>query len=121
MDYKKIFGMHEDSSILCVWSTGKYTLRIIYDVNKPHLTSSFSKYSKENIQEYILQHTEEAFLSAIEKIDEDCYELNIASNFHFYGAAGDDVYKRMLEIFMPIIQKFMVEALTGGLDKKEEG
>lgn len=116
MDYRNVYNLYEDSSVLCIWSTGKYTLKIIYDVNKPHFTSSFSCLeSDEDIRNYILNHTEKAFYSAIDKIDDTCYQLNIASRHHFYGEAGDGIYKRMTETYMPIIQKFMVDALTDTL------
>lgn len=115
MNYRQIYNINEDSTVLCIWSTGKYTLKIIYDVNQPHFSSNFTKYSKESLQEYILNHTEEAFYSAIDKIDEKCYQLNISSNLHFHGPAGEDVYKNMLNIYIPIIQKFMVDSLTDSL------
>lgn len=111
----RLFRVHEDSSILCTWSTGIYTLYIIYDVNKPHLSSSFSIHSKEKLKDYINNNVYEAFISAIDKIEEGCFQLNVASNSHYYGIAGESVYTKMLDVFMPIIQKFMVDALTDNL------
>ena len=116
MDHRQVYNINEDSTVLCIWSTGKYTLKIIYDVNKPHFSSNFAKYSQESLQEYILNHTEEAFCSAIDKTNEGCYQLNISSNLHFHGPAGEGVYKNMLNTYMPIIQKFMADALTDSLE-----
>jgi hypothetical protein len=121
MNRNEVFRVHEDSSILCTWSTGKYTLCIIYDVNKPHLSSSFSTHSEESLGNYIKSDVSGAFFSAIDKIGDNCYEVNIASNVHFYGVAGDGVYANMLNTFLPIIQKFMVDALTDNLYIIEDG
>ncbi len=109
-----------DSTIICTWSTGKYTLNIIYDKNKYHLSSNF-KYSWEGtLKDYIYDHTEEAFLSAIEKTGDRLYELNVASKLDFHSYPGDSVYANMVNCFIPIIQKFMVDALTDSLYVFEE-
>ena len=121
MNKKELFRLHEDSSILCTWSTGKYTLYIVYDVNKPHLSSNFSMYNKESLKAYIDKNIDEAFISAVDKIGDNCYQVNIASAVHYHGAAGVDVYSKMLEIFMPIIQKFMLDAITDNLSIIEDG
>ena len=121
MNFRKLFRIHEDSSVLCVWSTGKISLKIIYDVNKPHFSSNFTKYSKESLQDYILNYTEDALYSAIDKIDENCYQINIAPTQHFHGPAGEGIYDNMLKIYMPVIQKFMVDVLTGKFKDKLMG
>lgn len=117
----RLFRIHEDSSILCAWSTGIYTLFIIYDINKFHLSSSFGVHSKENLKDYIKNNVDEAFISTIDKTEDGCFQLNIASDSHYYGIAGELVYTKMLDVFMPIIQKFMVDALTDNLYIIEDG
>ena len=121
MERLDMFRIHEMPSLLCVWSTGKYTLNIIYDVNESRLSSNFPPLCKQNLKDYIDKNLEEAFISAIDKIGDGYYQLNIASTIHFHGEAGDDFKLKMLNVFLPIIQKFMVDALTDNLYVVEDG
>jgi hypothetical protein len=76
------------------------------------------------MKDYILQDTEKAFYSAINMQDDYVFSLNIASAEDF-GAFdlenAKDLLNKQLLIFIPIIQKFIVDALTDTLkiDKQE--
>lgn len=92
---------------------GKYRLLLIYDKKSEGLHQLFT--SEAEIKDYILQDTEKAFYSAIKIQNEYVFSLNIASTEDF-GAFdwenAKELLNKQLLIFMPIIQKFIVDALT---------
>jgi len=92
---------------------GKKKLSVIYNKMYGGLHMFFSADSR--MYDYIHNHTEEAFYDAIVDIENGEYVLNIASTMNF-GAFEWKSEKMLLEsqlnIFMPIIQKFMFDALT---------
>lgn len=95
---------------------GKYRLVIIYDKQQFGLFSFFS--SDKRVGDYIFNNTESAFYEAIKEHSPGIYVLNIASveNFGaFDWKNAKDLLNKQLQIFMPIIQKFMADALTDSL------
>lgn len=101
---------------------GKYRLLLIYDKVSEGLHQLFT--SDAEMKDYILQDTEKAFYSAINTQDDYVFSLNIASTEDF-GAFdlenAKDLLNKQLLIFIPIIQKFIVNALTDTfkIDKQE--
>lgn len=95
---------------------GKYRLLLIYDKQSEGLHQLFT--SDVEMGDYILQDTEKAFYSAIKMQNEYVFSLNTASTENF-GAFNwkdaKDLLSKQLQIFMPIIQKFMADALTDTL------
>lgn len=92
---------------------GKYRLVLIYDKRKEGLHSLFP--ADKDIAEFISNHIEEAFKKAITEYEPYIYVLNIASveNFGaFTWEKAGDLLNKQLNIFMPIIQKFIVVAMT---------
>lgn len=102
-------------------STGKYKLIVIYNKLQGGLYSFFS--SDKRMYEYIQNNLEEAFVDAIRYKGESTFILNVASTENF-GAFdwknAEDILDRQLNLFMPIIQKFMVSALTETLQLQEQ-
>lgn len=111
-----------DSEILYRVEAGGYILYVIYDKLLWGLYRCFS--SDERVGDYVYEYTEDAFSEAIRIYDANSFVLNIASVLDF-GAFVDNIPDKsiidsQLNIFMPIIQKFMVDALTGSLKIEEE-
>ena len=74
------------------------------------------------MQEYINNNTDEAFYNSVFKYGEYQYYLNIASTRRdFYGDPGMEFRKRMVEMFVPIIRKFIKDAATDNLYIIEDG
>ncbi len=97
-------------------SVGQYKLLILYDKTQDGLYQYFSSDSR--MKEYISSHLSEAFLSALHYHDEGSYILNIASTedlgaFDWKNERG--FLSRQLHIFMPIMQEFILNAITGWL------
>ena len=102
-------------------STGKYKLIVIYNKLQGGLYSCFS--SDKRMYEYIQNNLEEAFADTIRYEGDNSFILNVASteNFGYFDwKNAKDILDRQLHIFMPIIQKFMVDALTDNLKIEEE-
>ena len=95
---------------------GKYRIVLIYDKMQYGLHQKFM--SDAYVAKYINSYTEEAFKEAVRPYKPYIYVLNIASVENFgafsWDKAGDLLHKQ-LTIYMPIIQKFMVDALTDTL------
>ena len=95
---------------------GKYRIVIIYDKEKYGLHQLLP--SDDKMQKYIQLNLSDAFNDAVILYQEGIYLLNIAS-VETFGAFDwkntKDILDRQLKIFMPIIQKFMVDALTDSL------
>ena len=96
-------------------------LFVIYNKLREGLHNYFS--SDRSMYEYIQQNPAEALIHAIQKVDEKIYLLNIASTQEF-GAfewkCAKDIADRQLTIFIPIIQRFMVAAMTESLELQEQ-
>ena len=92
------------------------TLVVFYDQLEYGLFSKF--YSDNEVKNYIDSDLKEAFSNAVFKKKNTPYFLNIASVEKLGSFEWKDNGKhlnRMLSIYMPIIQKFIVDALSGSL------
>lgn len=71
--------------------------------------------SDKHMYDYIQKDVERAFINGVQKVEDKAYLLNIASTEDF-GAFewknAKDIIDRQLTVFMPIVQKFMVSALS---------
>lgn len=89
-------------------------LRLIYSKREAGLFEYHS--SDKAMYAFTHEQTEKAFLLAVSKEADNLYELNIASteNFSMFDGwkSATALLHRQLDIFMPIIQKFMEYALT---------
>ena len=102
-------GIHKPTLVV-----GKYSLKIVIDIHLDNLANSFR--NDKDLAEYIRNNTEEAFYSSVHKYDENKYYLSAASTYkEFYGNPGMKWKRRMVEMYVPIIKKFMVDALTENL------
>lgn len=75
--------------------------------------------NSERLREYINNHTEEACREAICNIEEDHYVLNCQAHEPIFFASEErwlEDQGNMIITFLPIIQKFMGDALAGTLD-----
>lgn len=95
---------------------GKYRLVLIWDKSKPSLSDDFTR--KEELQAFINEKLNEAYIKAILKYDEYIYTLNLATvesygNFPIYGQ--NKAVEQQLKLFMPIMCKFMIDALADNL------
>ncbi len=88
-----------------------------------------SNYSDKEMLDLINSNLDMAFFASIVKYDDYVYVLNIAYD-DYYGPAGNkpwgpecppETLHRHLGPYMPIIQKFMVDALTDNLYIIEDG
>lgn len=83
--------------------------------------------SDDKLADFIKSHTEWAFQHSLVKIDEDHYALNIANknlDRFFNGHSGNrplesnpEYINEQLTAYLPIIQKFIADAITDALDK----
>ena len=98
---------------ITVFKVKDTTLTVVYDKTYSGLYEHFS--SDDRMYEYIQHYTEEAFLVAVNKIEDNNYILNIAST-HNLGAfewhGEKELLNRQLSAFMPIINRFIVDVLT---------
>lgn len=92
------------------------TLVVFYDQLEYGL---FSKFSSDNdVKDYINNNLEEAFDSAVFKKKNAPYFLNIASveKLGAFKWEGNKLHlNTLLGIYMPIIQKFIADALSNSL------
>lgn len=84
--------------------------------------------SEEEVPDFIKNNLEEAFKIAVRRRDDNTYILNIAcqdgnSLYFGFGAHGffyicdrPDYIQRQLDVYMPIIQKFMFDMWTKQFD-----
>ena len=88
-------------------------LVIIYSKLRQGLYTLFS--SDEEVADFIIKNVDIAFETAIEQHSQGVYILNIASvkDFEVFDNCIPDkeILESQLRIFIPIIQKFMVEML----------
>ena len=92
------------------------TLIVFYDQLEYGLFCKFS--SDKDVKDYITNNIEEAFNNAIFKKKNAPYFLNIASveKLGAFEWKGNKLHlNKLLSIYMPIIQKFIVDALSGSL------
>lgn len=98
---------------ICTIEVKDKKLRIMYNKQQYGLHTIFS--SDERIKEYILNHLEDAFFDAVRLEEDGTYYLNIASAADF-GAfeweKNEVLLKQQLDIFTPIIQLFVIYAMT---------
>ena len=102
--------------ILYSIKAGNASLNIIYDKMEYGLYSLFS--SDERMEKYICENVETAFYDSICKQEDETFLLNIASteDFSFFEwKHAKNLLQRQLGMFMPVIEKFMEDALTGTL------
>lgn len=93
------------------------TLVVFYDQLEYGLFSRF--YSDNEVKEYIDSNLKEAFSNAVFKKKNTPYFLNIASVERlgaFEWRNNGKHLNRMLNIYMPIIQKFIEDATTDTLN-----
>lgn len=96
-------------------------LILIYDRGCNGLCQSFRR--DRDLSDYIQHNTDEAYCSSIEKIHDNKFVLNVAlaENYGNFmqenGCLADKgIINRALAIFMPVIQRFMIEAISNTLD-----
>lgn len=92
------------------------TLVLFYDKSQFYFSVSDND---EKTAECIKTNTDEVFKYTI-KNEEDIYYLNIASsedygNFDWHGEWAKNLLNKQLSTFMPIIQKFIADAITDTL------
>ncbi len=100
---------------------GQYRLLVYYDKMEDGLYQYFS--SDGRMKEYVHSKTSEAFVIAVQYYCDDTFILNIASTENlgaFEWKNEKDFLNRQLTIFMPVIQKFMLDATTDQLIQKRE-
>lgn len=100
---------------------GKYRIVVFYDKSKYGLHQLCSSDFK--LSEYIQKNLRSAFKDAIVPYKDGIFLLNIASTENlgaFDWKHAKDILDKQLQIFMPIIHKFMVDALTDSLMIEEE-
>lgn len=108
-------------------TVGKYRLIIVWGGDfseKLHNYDApilYGREADEGIREYVPNNVETAFYQAIDKYDEYIYVLNIATQecfgrFSWTKGWPKDLLNQQLNTFMPIIQKFMADALTDSLE-----
>lgn len=111
-------------------TAGKYRLIIVWggdfserlrDCDAPML---YGKEEDERIRKYIPNNVEIAFYQAIDKYDDYIYVLNIAThecfgNFSWAEGWSKDLLNQQLDTFMPIIQKFIADAVTNSLTENK--
>lgn len=97
------------------------TLYIIYNKMIEGLHSLGEVLPDNEVCVFIKDNIDIAYDYAINKNDEGSFVLNIASyeNFGEFDWDGDpwsdSLLKRQLEIYKPLIQKFMIDAMNGSL------
>ena len=106
-----------ESEILYRVKAKDVTLYIIYDKGKWGLHELFN--DDEAVLDYVCKNTQEAYEKALIKHNGYSYILNVASTEDF-GAFENDIPDKslldyQLSIYMPLIQKFMLDALTDSL------
>ena len=105
---------------LCSFTVRGIQLHIIYDKEKMGLYQLISSNSRMN--DYVHNSTEKALYDAVYEVSPNEYCLNIASteNFNYLDLEYEAAFlESQLEIFMPLVQKFMVYALTGKLSNRD--
>ena len=103
---------------ICTLKIGEYQLSIIYNKLEYGLYTFFS--SDKRMKSYVENHLEQAFQDALNYEGNNTFILNIASiqNFGMFEWKGmKNLLNAQLSIFMPIIQKFIEEAITQNLTK----
>lgn len=91
-------------------------LIVLYDKQSKGLHCLFE--TDGELKDFIEDHLDKAFLYAVRRVTNKSYVLNIASTENF-GAfewrTMKSLLKRQMFIFMPLIQKFIVDARTDTL------
>lgn len=96
---------------------GKYRLILVYTGQEYSLASHFE--SDEVMQDFINKNIDNLFRKIIKKHDDYIYTLNVITVTELNDYHNRFILKpyiqHALDVFMPIIQKFMVDALTDNL------
>ena len=110
---------------------GKFRLVLVWDSKYGGLQDSnkycsSEKTSDDMIRDDILHNTEECFYKAVKKFADYVYVLNISSAsdiivFNLNSKHSKELINQQITTFLPIIQKFIVDALTDDLYILEEG
>ena len=93
------------------------TLTVIYDKSYCGLHNYFS--SDDRMCQFLKSNTDEAYLHSINKVDVNSYLLNIASTVNlgaFEWENEKELLNKQLSMFTPIINKFIIAALTNTLE-----
>lgn len=100
---------------------GKYRLVLIYTGQGYSLASHFD--SDKEVHDFISENIDALFGRVIKKHADYIYTLNVVSVEELndlHNRQLNKLYiKKAFTIFMPIIQKFMVDALTDSLEETE--
>lgn len=109
----------DSSSIISQITIKDKVLIIFYDQLVYGLFSKFN--TDDEVKTYIEESLENAFQESILKKNNSPYLLNIASTekfgaFPWEGGWPKQYLNKQLSIFMPIIQKFIADALTDKLE-----
>jgi len=106
---------------------GKYRLVIVWGgdysnrLNDGHPeTMGGDRSTDMRMRNYIHNNVEKAFVQSVDRYDDYIYVLNIATyecfgNFAWGVGWSKELLNQQLNTFMPIIQKFMADALTDSL------
>lgn len=92
---------------------GKFRLVLAWDKQLGGLYQHFN--CDEEMSAYIKNHIEEAFCMGVKKYADYIYILNIATveDFGNFDVTKDkNLIGKQIETFMPVISKFMIDALT---------
>ena len=106
---------------------GVYRLAIVYGGEGWSGFNSYDLFSTDDeLKDHITEHIVEVFRTVIHKYRGHIYVLNVCDNhrypaFDWKGEWARALIDKQLSIFMPIIQKFMVDALTDNLYVMEDG
>lgn len=93
------------------------TLIVFYDKLEYGLFAKFEK--DKDVESFIHNHLDSAFKEAVFKKENAPYFLNIASTEHlgaFHWKDNDGHLNYMMNIYMPVIQKFIVDARADCLE-----
>lgn len=86
-------------------------LILVYNGRYPGLRSMFD--NDDEIEQYIENSLEDAYHDAIEYVNKHVYLLNIASTNRIEYSSS---FVKMLRIFTPIIQRFIIDNKSGDFD-----
>lgn len=97
---------------------GKYRLILTWDKEYNGLSSAFS--TTDELENYIKDHFEQAVHRSLKKDTDYIYILDISTaedygNFPWRDGWAKNLLNKQLSIFMPIIQKFIADAMTDTL------
>lgn len=109
-----IFGMYEEIDNKHGYLLfGKYRLIIVCDSNQPSIAHRFD--SNEDLRSYLSCNLEQAFKESLRPFSDYVYVLNVISPEDLtdsrWGYKSQTKMKNRIDIFSPIISKFITDAL----------